>query len=738
MSRSRILNARSSLADSEKRLTISLLSPGNVLESKEVAFTFETNTLTEHVIVTGAQSELSTEFCKKLVSAVAKTRVPFLVLTSNRAYRTLLERTEGLSEIVYYTLGQNLFPVAVNLFELLPEITVASHINRLGTIFRKIFNLSQPTTYALEKIFTAVYERRGWNLLDNSNSRISEEQSRAYEGDLYPVLSESLEVIDDTVESCLLDAGVKTEIKSNLQSILSSLTSGVNRSVFNTRSKSSVVDLFQQRVIIETTTIRADQDRALYASILLNFYEEIIEPSADLKNVFVLDDCSQMSALFAKPDDGDDSKAPSRISFDLDRLTASGQCVVFCGIRGTQFEPINLSQTGLCVIFQERNTRAMSMLGGFLSLNLSSLGVIKALAPYEVLTLQNCDNSNEVNLQINQVSRDKTVAVADANRSGEETLEPKCHLFALEHTLLRAQAEAISDEQLEELNHKVERANGPLAQKGASYFPEAFTVDSLAIVEKLLQNKSFYAVFVRYIASFTKDLTQLVHFRAQLIHEVQRLTGRKTPEFLRKISWCSISHASERYFGAKALINHWSLADERSILHGWFELMAPAFVPDVVNPTLQRRLDISQVRGWRDQFLELQTVEQGPFPACGTCTSKCLLGYDVSQFLSEQGLFFDFNSAISRRDAAASDSSAWYVRLLCERLIGQFDLDLSYCLAIHFIKTQQLSTDAQLVLLQKVRQHLQMVGQPTDTNQIDRGKRGDEVRVIQFPKMMKD
>jgi hypothetical protein len=738
MSRSRILNARSPLADSEKRLTISLSSPGNEVESKEVAYEFDINILTEHVIVTGAQSELRTEFCKKLVGAVEKTSIPFLVLSSNRTYRTLLEDSERSSEIIYYTLGQNLFPIAVNLFELLPGITVASHINRLGTVFRKIFNLSQPTTYALEKIFTVVYERRGWNLLDNSNSRISELQSREYEGDLYPVLSESLELIDETIESCLLDAAVKTEIKSNLQSILSSLTAGVNRSVFNTRSNSSVLDLFQQKVIVETTAIRADQDRALYAAILLNFYEEIIEPSTDLKNIFVLDDCSQMGELFAKPDDGDDSKAPTRISFDLDRLTGGGQCVVFSGIRGTHFEPVNLSQTGLCVVFQERNTGAISKLGGFLSLNLPSLGVIKSLAPYEVLILRSCDNSNEVNLQIQHLSRDKNEGGADLDTGVEEKIELKCHLFALEHTLLRAQTQAVSDEQLEELSNSVERANRPLAQKGASYFPEAFTVDSLAIVEKLLQNKSFYGVFVRYIASFTKDLTQLVHFRAQLIHEVQRLTGRKTPEFLRKISWCSISYASERYFGAKALINHWTLDDERSILHGWFELMAPAFVPDVVNPTLQRRLDISQVRGWRDKFLELQAVEQGPFQACGNCTSKCLLGYDVSQFLSEQGLFFDFNSAISRRDAAASDSSAWYVRLLCERLIGQFDLDLAYCLAIHFIKTQQLSTDAQLVLLQKVRQHLQMVGQPTDTNQIDRGKKGDEVRVIQFPKMMKD
>jgi hypothetical protein len=40
-------------------------------------------------------------------------------------------------------------------------------------------------------------------------------------------------------------------------------------------------------------------------------------------------------------------------------------------------------------------------------------------------------------------------------------------------------------------------------------------------------------------------------------------------------------------------------------------------------------------------------------------------------------------------------------------MIGQHDIDLSYCLAVHLIKDQQLSTDAQLVLLHKVRTALE-------------------------------
>jgi hypothetical protein len=78
---------------------------------------------------------------------------------------------------------------------------------------------------------------------------------------------------------------------------------------------------------------------------------------------------------------------------------------------------------------------------------------------------------------------------------------------------------------------------------------------------------------------------------------------------------------------------------------------------------------------------------------------------------------FDFNSSINRKDTPASDSAAWFCRLLTERLIGQGDVDLSYCLAVHLIKDQQLSTDAQLVLLHKVRTALENFQNEGDAEQ---------------------
>src|SRR5207253_2380240 len=94
-------------------------------------------------------------------------------------------------------------------------------------------------------------------------------------------------------------------------------------------------------------------------------------------------------------------------------------------------------------------------------------------------------------------------------------------------------------------------------------------------------------------------------------------------------------------------------------------------------------------------------------PTCGPYTSKCIYKFEVTETVRDPKIKFDFNSSINRKDTPASASAASSCRLLTERLVGQADVDLSYCLAVHPIKDQQLSTDAQLVLLHKVRTALE-------------------------------
>ncbi|MBX9686426.1 MAG: hypothetical protein K2X27_06960, partial [Candidatus Obscuribacterales bacterium] len=157
------------------------------------------------------------------------------------------------------------------------------------------------------------------------------------------------------------------------------------------------------------------------------------------------------------------------------------------------------------------------------------------------------------------------------------------------------------------------------------------------------------------------------------------------------------------YFERKGDQNWWSFDEVEAQKNKLLSLLSPAFKPSAVN----RRLEIAELKAWRDGFLEAHKRDVGPHPTCARCTSKCVFRFEVSELVRDPKIRFDFNSSINDSAASASENAARFCRLLCERLIGAHDIDLSYCLAVHLIKDQQLSSDAQLVLLNKIRMKLE-------------------------------
>jgi len=217
----------------------------------------------------------------------------------------------------------------------------------------------------------------------------------------------------------------------------------------------------------------------------------------------------------------------------------------------------------------------------------------------------------------------------------------------------------------------------------------------------VVDDPDFRLIFNRYILSTLKDLNQLSHFRAQLVHDIARILGRAYKSIdVVSLTWCILCRASARYFEKKGEANYWTYDQVDEQLRAWLYLLKHAFLPSPSSET--RRIQLSALTDWRTKFVELQQRDQGPLLNCVLCPNKCLYRTEVSEVVVDARVQFDFNSAINSTERPASESAAWFCRLLCERLMGQTDVGLSYCLAAHFISNQQLSTDAQLVLLQKV------------------------------------
>lgn len=249
-----------------------------------------------------------------------------------------------------------------------------------------------------------------------------------------------------------------------------------------------------------------------------------------------------------------------------------------------------------------------------------------------------------------------------------------------------------------------------LSSFGFKYLPEAFEPEPYRLGRTIAENASFYQVFIRYVLSVVSDITQLVHFRAQVIHETDRVASNKHNLNADHVRWCAFSLASDRYFADKALLYDWSATEEEQISSGWFDLIAPAFIPG--NPN--KRMEAGIVREWVGKFLSLHSREAGPLPTCGPCAAKCDFQYEVSEVTRDPKIKSDFHSSVHRQDISASDSAAWFSGLLTQRLIGKRNIDLSYCVSIHLIKdldvpvpvTTTLSSDAQLILAHKVRNSL--------------------------------
>jgi hypothetical protein len=203
-----------------------------------------------------------------------------------------------------------------------------------------------------------------------------------------------------------------------------------------------------------------------------------------------------------------------------------------------------------------------------------------------------------------------------------------------------------------------------------------------------------------------QDPTQLVHFRAQIVHEVQKQAGNKgVPKV--ELCWCALSLASDKYFADKARAYDWSVSEEEEVKAGWLEMLAMAFVP---REGVSRSLDIKVLKSWIAHFRKLHERESGPLPTCSPCKSKCLFQCEVAEITQSAKVRSDYQASVSRQNFTAAESAAWYCRLLSERSIGAHNKDLAYCMAVHLIKdleaspkeSRMLSSDAQLVMAKKV------------------------------------
>lgn len=226
------------------------------------AFSIPRSSLTKHIFIGGVTGSGKTTTCHKLLS---EARMPFLVLEPAKTeYRVLLEQ---IPELTVFTLGdERTAPFRLNPFELIEGENISSHVDMLKATFTSAFPMEASMPQILEEAVYRCYEKKGWDIETNQNSKYE----NAYEDEYsFPIISDLLTVMREVVEEKNFGAELKSNYIGSLISRLSNLTVGSKGSMLNCRRSMDFSCLVEHPVVIEMEELKSPEDKALLMGFIL-------------------------------------------------------------------------------------------------------------------------------------------------------------------------------------------------------------------------------------------------------------------------------------------------------------------------------------------------------------------------------------------------------------------------------------------------------------------------------------
>ncbi len=622
------------------------------------AFKLDLNTLTKHTLISGVTGSGKTNTCFALLNQLNQSKIPFLVIEPTKSeYRHFVLNSPGLKERGrVYTLGNpGASPLKINPFEAPEGIRVQAHIDALVSLFTASFELYSPMPEVLRQALIDLYRLKGWDLTLNENLR-EYDSIKDELGDIYPNMQDLYESIEPTAKKMSFSDIVATDLQGSLQSVISGLITGTNSLIYLNGPRLAPHILFSEPVVIELQEIADESERAFcLGSILLSLshYAKKRGNSEQLKHVVLIDDAHR---LFES-----EAKINSFFKNILSEIGAYGEGIVFSSQLPASLNSSILSNTGVKGIHRLTRSEDLNALSGAGFLSDSQKRDITTFATGFAITFA------DGMAQPIRCTFPNSFIRREANGSGLED----------------------GDEELLEAMKKFSAGRRDIA----------FIDDEWTLL--VANHRNFRNLYNRFMLSFSNDYMQLVHFRSQIIREVQRiLGGRSNLGDLSELTWRALVLATHRYLQRKGEDNFWPHEEVRKLEKRWLKLLKMAFNPGKKTP----KLSLFEIQAWRNSFMKMSERDQGPYQSCGPCQAKCAYRYEVNELTSDPGVSFDFNTAINSEGAPPSENAAYFCRVLTDRLIGQSDLEISYCLAVHLFMSQNLSVDSQMILLNKTRQ----------------------------------
>lgn len=228
----------------------------------------ELNRFDRHGLIVGTTGSGKTNTIFHLLRQIWQKGIPFMVVEPAKTeYRKLLQSELG-EHLHIFTLGDDTTsPFRLNPLEIMPGVSVQTHIDHLKSVFNASFILYAPMPYVLERCIHEVYQDKGWDLVTSENER-------GYHKNAQPTLTDLYRKIDTVVDRLGYEAKITMDVKAALKTRINSLRIGGKGLMLDTRKSIPIEKLIQGPTVLELEQIGDDDEKAFVTGLLLMYLYE--------------------------------------------------------------------------------------------------------------------------------------------------------------------------------------------------------------------------------------------------------------------------------------------------------------------------------------------------------------------------------------------------------------------------------------------------------------------------------
>ena len=278
-----------------------VLTIGDILDQGEplgTRYSVPLEDLNKHGLIVGTTGSGKTNTLFHIIRELWGHDIPFLVIEPVKTeYRKLLSSTDLEKNLQVFTLGDNtISPFRINPFEVLPGVSVQTHIELLKSVFNASFFMWGSLPQVLERCIHEVYLDKGWDLTTGQNSR-------GLNPDAQPTLTDLYNKVDEVTDRLGYSAETTMEIKGALKTRIDSMRIGGKGLMLDTRRTFSFDVLMQKPTILELEAIGDDEEKCFIMGLILTrMYEYYVSKGLverkDLSHITVIEEAHRLLGMY--------------------------------------------------------------------------------------------------------------------------------------------------------------------------------------------------------------------------------------------------------------------------------------------------------------------------------------------------------------------------------------------------------------------------------------------------------